>query len=300
MARAVISFFKKNHQKPFFYSSLFFALLFLIAIFIRLVFGWNPPTDIAPNPAGQTLYSDSSNNIGIGTSTPSAKLEVYSSSSDSILKLSRQSATSTLFKLGTDSALIINNNNSDVLTIKNGNVGIGTTNPGDKLHVAGGGIILDNNKFLRGKGTDGNAYAITGYGTDDYAYIFGSHAGGVKFYDAWNAQTRMTVLTSGNVGIGTTPASGAKLEVAGTIHSTTGGFKFPDNTTQTTAATSASSNYLTATCRDVSCATKCAQAGRSCSSALYTYVDGTNPPFNVSCDQTYSYDCASFFTCLCY
>jgi len=38
----------------------------------------------------------------------------------------------------------------------------------------------------------------------------------------------------GDVGIGTAnPAE--KLEVAGTIHSTTGGFKFPDGTTQTTA-----------------------------------------------------------------
>lgn len=42
---------------------------------------------------------------------------------------------------------------------------------------------------------------------------------------------------SGNVGIGTaTP--GQKLEVAGTVYSSTGGFRFPDNTTQTTAAIS--------------------------------------------------------------
>ena len=40
---------------------------------------------------------------------------------------------------------------------------------------------------------------------------------------------------AGNVGIGTlTPSQ--KLEVAGTVYSTSGGFKFPDNTTQTTAA----------------------------------------------------------------
>ncbi len=127
---------------------------------------------------------------------------------------------------------------STAIYYNTGNVGIGTTTPGDKLHVAGGGIILDNNKFLRGKGTDGNAYAIIGYGTDDYAYIYGSQTGGVKFYDAWNVQTRMTVLTSGNVGIGTTGPN-SKLEVAGTIHSTTGGIKFPDGTTQTTSGTSA-------------------------------------------------------------
>jgi hypothetical protein len=40
----------------------------------------------------------------------------------------------------------------------------------------------------------------------------------------------------GDVGIGTS-APGEKLEVAGTVHSTTGGFKFPDGTIQSTAVT---------------------------------------------------------------
>jgi hypothetical protein len=48
---------------------------------------------------------------------------------------------------------------------------------------------------------------------------------------------------SGNVGIGTTsPAQ--KLSVAGTIESTTGGVKFPDGTTQTTAATASTPSFL--------------------------------------------------------
>lgn len=41
---------------------------------------------------------------------------------------------------------------------------------------------------------------------------------------------------SGNVGIGTA-SPGSKLSVVGVVESTTGGVKFPDGTTQTTAAT---------------------------------------------------------------
>ncbi len=47
---------------------------------------------------------------------------------------------------------------------------------------------------------------------------------------------RLRVTPAGNVGIGTT-TPGQLLSVAGTIESTTGGVKFPDGTTQTTAAT---------------------------------------------------------------
>ena len=41
---------------------------------------------------------------------------------------------------------------------------------------------------------------------------------------------------SGNIGIGTINP-GQKLSVVGVIESTSGGFRFPDSTTQTTAAT---------------------------------------------------------------
>ena len=46
---------------------------------------------------------------------------------------------------------------------------------------------------------------------------------------------RMVVMRDGSVGIGTTTPT-EKLQVDGTIHSTSGGFKFPDGTVQVTAA----------------------------------------------------------------
>jgi microcystin-dependent protein len=52
---------------------------------------------------------------------------------------------------------------------------------------------------------------------------------------ATSAVERMRIDASGNVGIGTI-SPGQKLTVAGTVESTSGGFKFPDGTTQSSAA----------------------------------------------------------------
>ncbi len=53
----------------------------------------------------------------------------------------------------------------------------------------------------------------------------------------------LTVLNSGNVGIGTTSAT-QPLEVAGVVYSNAGGFQFPDGTVQTTAGLVGSSAIL--------------------------------------------------------
>ncbi|KAA0003868.1 MAG: hypothetical protein FE048_00680 [Thermoplasmata archaeon] len=53
-------------------------------------------------------------------------------------------------------------------------------------------------------------------------------------WNYWDNKPHMYTIPTGNVGIGTTNPN-SKLEVNGVIHSTTGGFKFPDGTVQTTA-----------------------------------------------------------------
>ena len=130
---------KNRFQNYYYFSSLFFAMAFIVVLTIKMIFAWNPPIAGAPGPSGQTLYSDTNHNIGIGTLYPNSKLEIFSTSSDSILELSRgpETTTSTIFKIGTDSAFIIQNQSTDMFAIKNGNVGINTTNPNEKLTVEG-------------------------------------------------------------------------------------------------------------------------------------------------------------------
>lgn len=56
-----------------------------------------------------------------------------------------------------------------------------------------------------------------------------------KDWNYWANKPNLFTIPTGNVGIGTDNPS-EKLEVVGTIHSSKGGFKFPDGTVQKTAA----------------------------------------------------------------
>jgi hypothetical protein len=147
-------------------------------------------------------------NVGIGTTSPDAALEVvpsaeggfatripYSDGSGNHLNLNYFTVSS----VGGNGLNLSADLGSDILLDTTGNVGIGTTSPSNTLHVAGGGIRLDSNYPLEMGGT---TTRIDGDGTRIQ-------------YKVNNAD--IVTMTSSNVGIGTTSPTHA-LNVDGNLN----------------------------------------------------------------------------------
>ncbi|EKD23892.1 MAG: cell wall surface anchor family protein [uncultured bacterium] len=92
--------------------------------------------------------------------------------------------------------------------------------------VAGGTITTGVGGYFDVNLTAGTL--TTGYG------VYIASIAGTTNYGIYQSDSTNKNYFAGNVGIGTT-APGQKLSVAGTVESTSGGFKFPDGTTQTKA-----------------------------------------------------------------
>ena len=202
-----------------------------------------------------------SGNVGIGTSSPATKLEVYGSA-DSLFRLTRSGGTNpTIFKLGTDDAMVINNSGVDTVTLKGGNVGVGTT-PGYKLDINGSlnassyfGPLVATPNGGYSTPTDGlNATSIydrityfDGYGASvpnspdgswwEGALTIGSSNRGIQIAGGYNTEFLyfrkgangwrpwhkiISENESGNVGIGTN-SPGYKLDVQGGQINASGG-----------------------------------------------------------------------------
>lgn len=123
---------------------------------------------------------------------------------------------------------------TDVLSIDatNNRVGIGTTTPTQQFSVVAP-AATDAQALLRAPSTNKSILNFGDTASDTVGSIQYDHT-----VDALigivNGSEALRVASTGKVGIGTN-APGQLLTVAGTIESTTGGVKFPDGTTQTTA-----------------------------------------------------------------
>ena len=115
---------------------------------------------------------------------------------------------------------ILNNSGTEQFTILNGgNVGIGTTGPGSRLHVqGGGGIIVDSsgssdNNYLDCRESGTTRFSI--YENSDVAYLNSHNTMALRCNQTGGSGGSIR-LDGGNVGIGAAPNT-FKLEIAGSI-----------------------------------------------------------------------------------
>ncbi|MBU1292386.1 hypothetical protein KKH07_02865 [Patescibacteria group bacterium] len=176
--------------------------------------------------SGNNMYSGVSGNVGIGTSNVSFPLHIQKNNSGWLtafqntntgggsVYLANGNGYGAYIGAGTDStastyALRVTGSGGTYLNVTGaGNVGIGTTAPGAKLHVSGGDIYMSSNNAKLRVG-DGSYTYIADYSSSDTDKLELYGAQGVIF------------TGSKNVGIGVT-APGAKLEVAGQVKITGG------------------------------------------------------------------------------
>jgi len=201
--------------------------------------------DISGTGESMTFYADGlekmritgAGNVGIGTTTPGAKLTIYDStltSGEHLLAMFNGSISSTednIFKMGFDSngtsitgAFMRAANNlpfqiknsgggTGITLLSSGNVGIGTSSPGKKLDVEVSGSAQDGIRLITG-GLELASFTTTG--ATGEIRIGGTSAPAGAFFPVFyaNGVERMRLDVSGNVGIGTT-TPGVKLDIVG-------------------------------------------------------------------------------------
>jgi hypothetical protein len=152
----------------------------------------NPVLRIQPNPTNGTCFIDSIATDGL----TSLKLSLGNSASQTLINGN--------VGIGTDNPqqrlAVVGN------SYFNGNVGIGTTNPTQQLHLQGGALYITGNSGITGDTASASFWNLSGVGP--------TIAGANIAFQTNGSTERMRINSSGNVGIGTNnPGSYLSLNI---------------------------------------------------------------------------------------
>ena len=203
------------------------------------------------NNAGTSwhMVMQDNGNIGIGTTSPADKLQVIASTYNGItittpdvatFKMRSSSGATTSWGFATTNLAAsdfgiyesnsvagdpINAGTARLYFKTGGNVGIGTTSPAAKLHIAGGDVWINTVSTMQGmqfgySGPSHGSYRAAVMGGPE---LYGGTDSGMLTFHTQNGYVvsatppeRMRITSSGNVGIGTTSPS-TRLDLAGGI-----------------------------------------------------------------------------------
>jgi hypothetical protein len=158
------------------------------------------------------MFITNSNNVGIGTTSPSEKLHVVGN-------IGISAGTNAFIGTKDNYALSLRTNNVDRIYItNNGDIGIGTTNPNSKLHIFGSetlnGVSNSSRIIIGGNGGDAMLHLMES--TNGWNIRHKASDNTLRFSNVLGGTDWVVFTETGNVGIGTTSPS-EKLDVNGNI-----------------------------------------------------------------------------------